>query len=366
MVAMKTPLYDEHVKLGAKMTEFGGWDMPIQYEGLIPEHEAVRNEAGLFDVSHMGAVYVEGKDSEAFLNYLLTNNIGAMKNNDVMYTLMCYENGGTVDDFLVYKYNTEKYLLVVNASNIEKDFAWIKEQKGDYDIEIRNDSYDVGIVALQGPKAQEILQKLTDFDLTSIKQFTFADNVVIDGVNALVSRTGYTGEDGFEIYTTNEDIVKVWDRILEAGKDLGVVPTGLGCRDTLRFEAGLPLYGNEMTQDISPIEAGLKFFVSFDKEEDYIGRKVLEEQYNGGLTRRSVGFELIERGIPRQGYEVEKDGKIIGFVTTGYMSPTLNKSIGAAIVDIAEAKLGNEFDIVARGRKIKAKTAKKRFLNEVK
>ena len=366
MVARKTPLYEKHVELGGKVVDYAGWMLPIQYEGLIPEHEAVRNNAGLFDVSHMGGIYVEGKDALEFLQYLLTNDIASIKDNDVLYTLMCYEDGGTVDDFLVYRYNQEKFFLVVNAANIEKDFEWIKEQKGDYNVEIRNDSYDIGIVALQGPKAQEILQKLTDFDLSEIKQFKFRDNIDVSGSSCMISRTGYTGEDGFEIYTSNEEIVNLWDKILDAGKDLGLKPTGLGSRDTLRFEAGLPLYGNEISKDISPIEGGLKFFVSFKKEEDYIGRKVLEEQYNGGLTRRVIGFELVDRGIPREGYEVQKDGKTIGHVTTGYMSPTLKKSIGCALVDIDEAKLDNEFDVVARGRKMKAKTAKKRFLAQVK
>ena len=366
MAARKTPLYDRHIELGGKVVDYAGWMLPIQYEGLIPEHEAVRNNAGLFDVSHMGGIYVEGKDALPFLQHLLTNDIGSIKDNDVIYTLMCYEDGGTVDDFLVYRYNEEKFFLVVNASNIEKDYEWIKNQKASYDIEIRNESYDIGILALQGPKAQEILQTLTDDKLSEVGFFKFKDGVKIDGINTMISRTGYTGEDGFEIYSTNEDVVKLWDTILKAGEGYGLKPTALGCRDTLRFEAGLPLYGNEISKEINPIEGGLKFFVSFEKAEDYIGRKVLEEQYNGTLKRRVVGFELVDKGIPRAGYEVEKDGKVIGHVTTGYMSPTLKKSIGCALVDIDEAKLGNEFEVVARGRKMKAKTAKKRFLSQVK
>ncbi|NLW22829.1 MAG: glycine cleavage system aminomethyltransferase GcvT [Tissierellia bacterium] len=362
MVVKKTPLYDEHVKLGGKIVEYAGWFLPVQYEGLIPEHEAVRNAAGLFDVSHMGEIFVKGKDALAYLQYLLTNDIASIENNQIIYTFMCYPDGGVVDDFLVYKYDDEEYLLVVNAANTEKDFKWMIDNKKDFNIIIENQSDQIGEVALQGPKSEEILQKLTDTDLSKIKPFYFDRNVNILGVECLVSRTGYTGEDGFEVYAPKDDIVKVWNGILEAGKEYGIKPCGLGCRDTLRFEAAMPLYGNEISEDITPLEGGLKFFVKFEKEEDFIGKEALKKQWDEGLTRKLVGFELLGRGIPREGYDVYKDGKKIGHVTTGYMSPTLKKSIGNALIDVKEAELGNEVDIMIRNKPVKAKIISRKFL----
>ncbi|QQY79379.1 aminomethyltransferase [Keratinibaculum paraultunense] len=364
MVAKKTPLYEEHVKLGGKMVDYAGWFLPVQYEGLIPEHEAVRNAAGLFDVSHMGEIVVKGKDALDYLQYLTTNDIASIDTNQVIYTLMCYPDGGVVDDFLVYKYADDKYLLVVNAANTEKDFKWMIDNKDDFNIIIENISNQIGEVAIQGPKSEKILQKLTEKDLSKIKPFHFDKEVNIAGVECMVSRTGYTGEDGFEIYTSKDDIVKVWNAILEAGKDEGLKPAGLGCRDTLRFEAGMPLYGNEISEDITPLEGGLKFAVKLDKEEDFIGKDALKKQWEEGLTRKVVGFELLERGIPREGYEVYKDGKKIGHVTTGYMSPTLKKSIGNALIDINEAKIGNEIDIMIRNKPVKAKIISRKFLNK--
>ncbi len=356
----KTSLYDEHVELGGKIVDFGGWALPIQYEGLVPEHEAVREAAGLFDVSHMGGIFVTGKDSLPFLQHLVTNDISGLEDGAAIYTFMCYEDGGIVDDFLIYKYGEDNYMLVVNGANIEKDYHWILYNKRDFDVVVEDRSSAISILALQGPKAQEILQKLTDKNLDEIKPFHFDGNVKVKGITTTVSRTGYTGEDGFEIYVPNDEAVTIWRAILEEGKDLGIKPAALGARDTLRFEAGLPLYGNELSKEISPIEAGQKFFVKLDKE-DFIGKDALQAQVDGGLTRRAVGFELQGRGIPRQGYEVAKDGKVIGFVTTGYMAPTLKKSIGFAIVDLEEAKLDNDIEILIRNKAVPAKTVKKRF-----
>lgn len=362
MVAKKTPLYDEHVKLGGKVVDYAGWYLPVQYEGLIAEHEAVRNAAGLFDVSHMGEIVVKGKDALAYLQYLLTNDISSIEDDQIIYTMMCYPDGGVVDDFLVYKYDDEEYLLVVNAANTEKDFKWMIDNKKDFNIIIENISDQIGEVAIQGPKSEEILQKLTDTDLSKIKPFHFDRKVVVSGIECMVSRTGYTGEDGFEVYSPAEGIVKIWQDLLDAGKDEGIKPTGLGCRDTLRFEAGMPLYGNEISKEITPLEGGLKFFVKLDKEEDYIGKEALNKQWNEGLKRRVAGFEVLGRGIPRSGYEVYKDGEKIGHVTTGYMSPTLKKNIGVALIKTEETELGNEIDIMIRNKPVKAVIIKRRFL----
>lgn len=366
MDAKRTPLYDEHVKVGGKIVDYAGWALPVQYEGqgLVVEHEAVRNAAGMFDVSHMGEIKITGKESTKFLDYLLTNDISKMVDTQIIYTFMTYENGGVVDDLLVYKFNDEHYLLVVNAANVDKDYDWIFKQKGDFDVVVDNISDEIGEVALQGPLAQKILQKLTDFNLESVKFFHLADNVDINGVKCLISRTGYTGEDGFEIYTDNEGIVKVWRDILEAGKEEGVKPTGLGCRDTLRFEAALPLYGHEISQDINPIEGDFKFFVKLKKESDFIGKEALNKYFNDGIKRKLVGFELIGRGIPREGYEVFKDGEKIGHVTTGYLSPTLKKNIGNALIDAKYTDIGTELDIIIRNKPVKAVIIDRRFLKK--
>jgi len=362
MVAKKTPLYDEHIKLGGKIVEYAGWFLPVQYEGLIKEHEAVRKDAGMFDVSHMGEIMVKGKDALDYLQYLLTNDISSMGDDQVLYSLMCYPDGGVVDDLLVYRYGQEEYLLVVNAANTEKDFKWMIDNKKDFNIIIENISNQVGEIALQGPKSEKILQKLTDYDLSSIKYFHLKRDIEISGVKCMVSRTGYTGEDGFEIFASPEDIVIIWNKLLEIGKEDGLKPAGLGARDTLRFEAAMPLYGHEISEEVNPLEGGLKFAVKFEKEVDFIGKEPLKKQWEEGLRRKVVGFEMLERGIPREGYEVYKNGKKIGYVTTGYLSPTLNKNIGNALIDIDEAKLGNQIDIMIRNKPVKAKIISRKFL----
>lgn len=361
MDARKTPLYDEHVKLGGKIVDFAGWALPVQYEGLIAEHEAVRTKAGLFDVSHMGEVIVKGEDALAYLQYLLTNDIAKLKDNQIMYTFMCYPDGGVVDDFLVYKYSDDEYLLVLNAANTEKDFKWMIDNKKDFNIIIENKSDSVGEVAIQGPNSEKIVQRLTETDLSKLKPFRFERDVEIAGINTMISRNGYTGEDGFEIYTDKDGIVTIWRKLLEVGEEDGLAPAGLGARDTLRFEAGLPLYGNEISKDITPLEGSLGFFVKLDKEEDFIGKEALKKQKEEGLTRKVVGFELKGRGIPREGYEVQKDGKKIGHVTTGYRTPTLKKSIGMALIDINETEKGNTVDIMIRKRPVEAEIISKNF-----
>ena len=363
-MAKKTPLYEEHVKQGGKIVDYAGWLLPVQYEGLVQEHEAVRNAVGLFDVSHMGEITVKGKDALAFINYLMTNDISTLVDNQIIYTFMCRPSGGVVDDLLVYRFGPEDFYLVVNASNADKDYAWINEQKGNFEVELENISDDVGEVAIQGPMAQKVLQKLTKTDLDKITFFTLDRKVDLNGVECMVSRTGYTGEDGFEVYTNNEGIVQVWNDLLEAGKDEGIKPVALGCRDTLRFEASLPLYGHEMSEDINPLEAGFKYFVKLDKESDFIGKEELNKQWAEGLKRKLAGFEMVGRGIPREGYEIQKDGEVIGHVTTGYMSPTLKKSIGNALIKTEFTPLDTEIDIMIRDKPVKAKIISKKFLKK--
>lgn len=360
----KTALFDAHVSLGGKIIDFAGWQLPVEYSGILPEHHAVRKQAGLFDVSHMGEVDVIGKDAAKFVQNLVTNDVSVMVDNQVIYGLMCYEHGGVVDDLLVYKRHDESFYLVINASNVDKDFAWMQENAKGYDLTLTNLSPEISEVAFQGPIAEEVLQTLTSYDLSSIKFFTFAENVEIAGVKCLVSRTGYTGEDGFEVYTQNADIVTVWDAILEAGKDRGVLPCGLGCRDTLRFEAALPLYGNEIDKDISPLEAGLGMFVKLETPDDFIGKAALVAQKAEGLKRKTVGFELLDKGIPRHGYPVLVGGETIGVVTTGYLSPTLEKTIGIALIDAKYADIGTEIEIGIRKNTAKAQVISKRFLTK--
>lgn len=356
----RTPLYETHLKYKGKIIDFAGWELPVQYEGLIQEHEAVRNAAGIFDVSHMGEIEIKGKDAFNYVQYLVTNDASKLKTNGVMYTFMCYEDGGIVDDILVYRFEEDYFYLVVNASNVDKDYDWIVKNKGNFDVVIDNVSKDVAQVALQGPKAQDILQKLVDFDLNEIGFFKLRRDVMVAGVKCMVSRTGYTGEDGFEIYTDNDGIVTVWEKVMEAGKEYGIKPAGLGCRDTLRFEANLPLYGNELSKDITPLEAMFGFFVKLDKE-NFIGKDALAKQKREGLKRKRVGFEMIDRGIPRHGYDVAVDGEKIGYVTTGYYSPTLKKNIGFALIDSKYSGLGTNIDIIIRKKSAKAKVVNKVF-----
>ena len=359
----KTALYNAHGKYGGKVIDFAGWALPVQYEGLTAEHEAVRNNAGVFDVSHMGEVEVRGNQATDFVQNLVTNDVSVMNENQVIYGMMCYPNGGIVDDLLVYKHTNDHYLLVINASNVDKDFQWMKDNVGNYDVELENTSEDVSEIALQGPKAEEILQELTDTNLSEIAFFYFKTDVRISGRNCLVSRTGYTGEDGFEIYMKHVDAEHVWDKILETGKANGAKPTGLGCRDTLRFEANLPLYGNELSPEITPLEAGFGNFVKLNKP-GFIGKDALVKQKAEGLKRKIVGFEMEGPGIARHGYDVLSNGKHIGFVTTGYNSPTLKKNIGLAMVDIAFAELGAPLEIQIRKNTVKAKIISRKFYNK--
>ncbi|KUP07388.1 glycine cleavage system protein T [Bacillus coahuilensis m2-6] len=355
----RTPLFEMYGEHGGKTIDFGGWELPVQFSSIKEEHEAVRTKAGLFDVSHMGEVMVTGPDSLTYLNRIMTNDVSKLSPGKAQYTAMCYDNGGTVDDLLVYQLGDQKYLLVVNASNIEKDVEWLVSHVEE-DVRIENVSDQTAQLAVQGPLAEAILQTITDKDLSEIRFLKFEENVVIDGVTSLVSRTGYTGEDGFEIYCHQKDAATLWRSIIEAGKDKGLVPCGLGARDTLRFEACLPLYGQELSKDISPLEAGIGFAVKTQKE-NFIGQKPLEKQKEDGLDRKIVGIEVTGRGIPRHGYAVYVGEKKIGEVTTGTQSPTLGKAIGLALLDTHYTAEGTEVNVEIRNRMVEAKVVSTPF-----
>ncbi|WP_227938517.1 glycine cleavage system aminomethyltransferase GcvT [Alkalihalobacillus deserti] len=356
----RTPLWSLYKENGAKTIDFGGWDLPVQFSSIKDEHEAVRTKAGLFDVSHMGEVEIKGQGALNYLQKLMTNDVSKIIDGQAQYTAMCYENGGTVDDLLIYRKSEDNFLLVINASNIEKDVEWM-EQHLTANVTVKNISSDMAQLAIQGPLAERILQKETTFDLSSIRFFHFAENVQIGGVDALVSRTGYTGEDGFEIYCVAADAPKLWSLLLKSGKADGLVPCGLGARDTLRFEARLPLYGQELTKEISPLEAGIGFAVKVNKETDFIGKAVLKKQKEAGLTRKLVGIEMIDKGIPRTGYKVFVHDKQVGFVTTGTQSPTLKKNVGLAILDLDCTDLDTEVEVQVRKKRLKAKVVSTPF-----
>lgn len=356
MASLKqTPLYSIYAKHGAKTIDFGGWDLPVQFSGIQSEHEAVRQRAGLFDVSHMGEFWVTGADAESFLQRVTTNDVTKLAINQAQYSLLLYPNGGVVDDLLVYKLAGDRFMLVVNASNIDKDFAWLSEHASG-DVLLENVSDDTSLLALQGPQAERILAKLTDAPIGELSSFRFLPDVNVGGVHALVSRTGYTGEDGFELYVSAKHAIRLWDILLEAGREEGLEPVGLGARDTLRFEARLPLYGQELSADISPLEAGLGMFVKLDKGE-FIGREALAAQKAQGVPRKLAGIEMIDRGIPRSHYPVfSADGeRRIGEVTTGTQSPTLKRNVGLALLDAAHTSVDTEVLVEIRGKKLRAK-----------
>lgn len=352
------------------MVEFGGWEMPVQYKGIIDEHRAVRTTAGLFDVCHMGEFEIMGPGALSFLQGVLTNDVAKMEAGQVIYSLMCYPDGGVVDDLLVYKQDDDKYMLVVNAGNKDKDWHWLQEQlkkQAGWNIHnayngkliLRDLSDEIGLLALQGPLAEEILAGICSVSLKDLRYYRFlvAESA---GVNVIISRTGYTGEDGFEIYAVADNISLVWDELYEAGKEKGLLPAGLGARDTLRFEACLPLYGHELKETITPLEAGLEFFVAWQKG-DFIGKEALLQQKQAGIPRKLVGLTMLERGIPRAGYVLEKDGVAIGEVTSGNYAPTLGQNLGLGYVLSNEARLDNEMAVLIRGKAIKAKISKKPF-----
>jgi aminomethyltransferase len=363
------PLNDEHIKLGAKMVDFAGYSMPIQYpQGILTEHKIVRESVGLFDISHMGEFLITGKDSESFLQSIMTNDLKLMLDGKAQYACMCYENGTVVDDCFYYRYNPEMYRLIVNASNKAKDEQWLNSHKNNFKIKIENLSDQRGRFALQGPNALKTLSALISNDLTKLQRFFFLETKIetkiktnIKSIPIFIARTGYTGEDGFEISFSIDDSLKVWQLVLDAGKKHNISPIGLGARDTLRLEACYSLYGHEINDHITPIEANISFCVK-DKPVDFIGKKVLMEQKKNGVPRKSVGLELIEKGIMREHYNVyDLEEKEIGYITSGTFSPTLNKSIALALLKTEYTNIGTEILVDIRGKKMKAKTVKTPF-----
>ncbi len=348
----RTPLFEQHVALGARLVEFGGWEMPVQYSGIIDEHRAVRTHAGLFDVSHMGEFKVEGQAALAFLQHLVPNDVSRLVINQALYTQLCLPEGGTIDDLIIYKLEEGHYMLVVNAANIEKDFDWISKQAKGFDVQISDQSNATALLALQGPEAQSILQPLTDVDLSAIHYYHCLPGTVSD-VNCIISRTGYTGEDGFELYCPSSDAPKLWSDLLAAGKNHGLLPAGLGARDTLRLEASYCLYGHELDEQTNPLEASLGWTVKLNKDE-FIGHDALREVKQQGLKRKLVGIEMVERGICRGGYAIFEDDRQIGVVTSGAPSPTLNKNIGMGYVDASHAVVGKPVFIDIRGKRTAA------------
>lgn len=355
---VKTCLHDRHVKQGALMSPFGGFDMPIQYVGITEEHNAVRNHVGVFDVSHMGEVRVKGPDAYKYVSHIFINDVTGAPDGQIFYGMMCYENGGTVDDLLVYKVNDEEYFLVINAANIAKDFEWIMKNSEGFNVEITNESDYYGEVAVQGPEAEAVLMKILGLPLNEIAFYNFK-TFHIDGEDVIISRTGYTGEDGFEVYGSHDFTVRLWDKLMEAG----VQACGLGCRDTLRFEVGLPLYGDELAADITPLEASLSMFVKLDKPE-FIGKEALAKQKAEGVTRRIVGIELEGTAVPRHGYPVEVDGEVVGEITTGYKSISTGKSVAMAMIKKPYDKLGTKVEVRIRKKTFPGTVVKKRFYDK--
>ena len=346
----RTPLYETHKALGARLVEFGGWEMPVQYSGILDEHRAVRERAGLFDVSHMGEFRVEGAGALAFLQSLVPNDVSRLADNQALYSQICRPDGGTLDDLLIYRRGEGRYMVVVNAGTMPKDWGWFSQHAaGRDDVTLTNISDETALLALQGPLAPQILQPLTDTPLSEIAYYHFRPGAVA-GIECLISRTGYTGEDGFELYCTPTSAVALWNTLLEAGKPAGLLPAGLGARDTLRLEAGYCLYDHELTEDITPLEAGLGWSIKLNKAADFIGKQALVEEKANGLRRKLVGIELRERGVPRSGYAILKDGERIGAVTSGTMAPTLGRAAAMGYVPPADAQLGAEIGVDIRGK----------------
>lgn len=354
----KTCLHDKHVELGAQMSPFGGFDMPIQYEGIVEEHNAVRNACGIFDVSHMGEVFVSGPDARRFVDHIFTNTLEGAEPGKCLYGMMLHPDGGTVDDLLVYVQGDNDYLLVINAANIDKDVAWIRKNAEDFDVTIDHRSDSIGEIAVQGPDAESIMVKVTGIkELADLAFYTFGKFKIYDGTEVIISRTGYTGEDGFEVYAPHDTTRRLWDDLLAAGAK----PCGLGCRDTLRFEVGLPLYGDELADDISPIEASLGMFVKTDKP-DFIGREAVAAQKAEGAPRKLVGLEILDRAIARHGAEVlDADDNVIGTVTTGYRGISVDKSLAMALVDTRFSAIGTALRVRVRRKVFPAEVIPKKF-----
>ncbi len=354
----KTALYDEHCKLGGTIVEFAGWELPVYYTRVIEEHEATRERAGLYDIGHMGEFEVSGAGAFDFLQRVLTRELKPLVPGFAMYSTMLHPDGGTIDDLFVYRMAEDRFMLVVNAANIKKDWEWLQRNIGECAVTMNDKSAATSKIDLQGPASKQIMQKLADCAELPAR-FHFIEGKV-GGVQTLISRTGYTGEDGFELYSRNEDAPKLWNSLLEAGKPDGLVPCGLGARDSLRIEAAYSLYGHELTDLITPVEAGIKFVLG--KEKDYIGAEVVKAQMKDGAPRQLIAFEFSDRGVPRERYEVVKDGKTIGEVTSGTFSPTLKKGIGMALVRTGAAAVGDSVSVLIRNKPYDALVVKRPFI----
>jgi aminomethyltransferase len=354
----RTPLFSRHTQLGAKMVPFAGYEMPVSYSGIVDEHQAVRQACGVFDVSHMGEFIIEGEKAADLIQYVTTNDVTQLFPGRVQYSCMPNGEGGIVDDLLVYKMSEERYMLVVNASNMEKDLNWIRKHNDKYGCSITDISDKTALIAVQGPKATEILQKLTSEKLNDIPYYHFKTGHFAGKDNVIISATGYTGAGGFEIYCRNEDAEEIWDKIFEAGKDAGIKPAGLGSRDTLRLEMGFCLYGNDINDSTSPLEAGLGWITKLNKGE-FIGRDLMQQQKQEGLKKKLVGLELEDKNIPRQHYEItDENGHTIGEITSGTQSPSLNKPIALGYVDMAYAKEGSKVKVKIRNKMADARVVK--------
>ena len=358
----RTPLYEEHMKSGGKMVPFAGWEMPVQYPtGILEEHRAVRTKAGLFDVSHMGEVDVRGPDALALVQHITTNDASKLEVGQAQYSVMCRADGSAIDDCIVYRF-ADRYMIVVNAANRTKDFDWIMAHAADRHVMVTDISDEIGLLALQGPLAASILTRLTNVDLEGIRYYHFAEGMV-DGGPAIISRTGYTGEDGFELYVAAGATASLWRRLLEVGGPDGLVPVGLGARDSLRLEMGYALYGNDIDEQHTPLEAGLGWVTKLDRD-DFIGRDALAKQKEAGVDQKLVGFLLKERGFPRHGYPVRWQGKDVGEVTSGAHAPSLNVGVGMAYVPSAAAKPGTPIEIVVRDRAVAAEVTRPPFYKD--
>ena len=355
-----TPLFEAHKKLGAKIVPFAGWNMPIQFAGVIQEHLCVRNGVGVFDVSHMGEIDIRGKESKKLLQKLVTNDIEKMSDQSILYTLMCYEDGGVVDDLLVHRYSEDHYFLCVNAANSEKDFQWVQKIASPYDVEVHDISSEIAQLAIQGKDAEPLLQKICDVPLNDLEYYHFK-NGKIHNNDCLISRTGYTGEDGFELYTDVSHAEALYLKILQEGKPFNIQPIGLAARDTLRLEMGYALYGNDISAETSPLEAGLGWVIKMNKG-DFVGRESLLNQKEAGIKRKLVGLKLLDRGVPRPHYPVFVGDQAVSEMTSGTFSPSLNSGIGMCYLSTEHASVGSRVSVGIRNQKVPAEIVKPPFV----
>jgi len=358
----QTILHDKHIELGAKMVDFAGWHMPVQYSSIIEEHKTVRESVGLFDVSHMGEVFIKGPDALKLLNKLVPQNIEKLTNSKAVYCQLTNKQGGTKDDWIIYKLEDNFYLVIANASMVDSDVNWIAMNKGELDVEIINDSHNYSMIAIQGPKACDLMK---DLGINSLPPFFSITQAQLLGNEVFISRTGYTGEDGVEVILLNKYAENLWNKLLEVGAKYGVKPIGLGARDTLRLEAALHLYGNDLDEETTPVEAGLSWSIPKDKTEYYNGKEVIEKQLKEGITKKLIGFKMLDRGIARHGYEVYSDGEKIGIVTSGGISPTRGDNIGLAYIkNIDKLAVGSTIQILIREKLYNAEIIKKPFIEK--